>query len=384
MSRPPIDKTIERKLYAESMGRCMNPKCRKVLFSYSGDIIEKAHIDPYCKTADDSFENLVVLCPNCHTEFDKNSTFSPEEVKSWKKIRQEEVDKFFSEKFETFDELKEKIVPLLLENMTIFEEYYLKDKKELWDKFEMQILINNRKMKKLLENNLGLIQSHSIKEYSNLACVRAFLLHIDEFEATRCDEKKIRSALFPAEINSLFGIAPICGFMLPSTEALEILITKLHEEDKLEKIAIGIEEPYIQVKENEESKKVFLNDTPRLRQLYSDYGCFRKTGVRLESLNFALKYIRSRKIDFEFLCYNNLREISINDTHLVFVYEYCLSKIDLLKMAPKEESVIVNLHNWNGSGCVSSEAYEVSEKMNVTILTMDDFYGYINEISRGK
>lgn len=60
MSRKEISENVKRKLYAESMGRCMNPHCQKELFRINGDIIEKAHIDPYCKTANNSFENLVV------------------------------------------------------------------------------------------------------------------------------------------------------------------------------------------------------------------------------------------------------------------------------------------------------------------------------------
>ena len=75
-----IDESVKRKLYAESMGRCMNPNCQRELFCKNGDIIEKAHIDPYCKTADNSFENLILLCPSCHTDFDKNHAFTPEEV----------------------------------------------------------------------------------------------------------------------------------------------------------------------------------------------------------------------------------------------------------------------------------------------------------------
>ena len=66
MDRTTISENVKRRLYAESMGRCMNPDCKKELFSELGDIIEKAHIRPYCATADNSFENLIVLCPNCH------------------------------------------------------------------------------------------------------------------------------------------------------------------------------------------------------------------------------------------------------------------------------------------------------------------------------
>ena len=102
MSIKPIEENVKRRLFAESMGRCKNPNCRKELFESCGDIIEKAHIDSYSDTEDNSFENLVLLCPNCHTNFDKNHAFSPDEVRKWKKIRQHELDTFFSEKLESF------------------------------------------------------------------------------------------------------------------------------------------------------------------------------------------------------------------------------------------------------------------------------------------
>lgn len=61
MSRETITENVKRRLYAESMGRCMNPNCQRELLQGSGDIIEKAHIIPYCKTSDNSFENLIVI-----------------------------------------------------------------------------------------------------------------------------------------------------------------------------------------------------------------------------------------------------------------------------------------------------------------------------------
>ena len=344
------------------------------------DIIEKAHITPYCETADDSFENLIILCPNCHKIFDKISSFNLDKVKEWKQIRREQIDRLFSKQYSTFDDLKTEVVPLLLENKTIYENYYLSDKKELWNKFEGKILANNRKLKKIFEQNLDLFQRHREKAYSNLACINSFIMHVDEFEATRPDEEKCRHVLFPKEINSMFGIAPISGFMLPFTESLEKLLTKLNEQGKLEAIVVGINKPYILLNKEGKSDKVFLDDTPRLRQLYYDYNCFKSTKVRLDSLNFALKYLKSQKIDFKFLSYNNLREISANGVKIIFVYEYCLSKVDLLQLAPEENNVIVNLHNWNGVGCISNEAYKLSEEMNVTLLTMDKFYEYINKI----
>jgi len=168
------------------------------------------------------------------------------------------------------------------------------------------------------------------------------------------------------------------GYFLPMTESLEMLVEKLDAEGNFVTAALGIKNPYIQIRENNHYVKVFLNDTPRLRQLYYNYGCFKGAVVRFESLNFALSYISSRKVGYTFAQEHNFREILINGTKMIFVYKYCLSEADLKQMLPDENTVIVNLHNWNGDSCISRKAYEFAGKINVTLLTIEDFYGYIN------
>lgn len=381
MSRKAISENVERRLYAESMGRCMNPDCQTELFAEDGDIMERAHIDPYCKTADNSFENLVILCPNCHTNFDKNHAFSPEQVLSWKQIRRDEIDRLFSTKYTSFDELKEIVAPILLENKTIYENYYLGDNKKLWDKFEIKLLINNRKLKTILQSNFHLIQRNTNKDYSNLECIHQFLLHIEEFELTRGDKEKVRQVLFPPEINSMFGVSAVRGFLLPSTEKLEELITDLYDEGKYIGIELGIDNPYLILDENGKQEFVLLFDTPRLRQIYYSYGCHNRATVRLESLNYALKCIRQRGLDYRYICYNNLREILVKKVRIIFVYEYCLSEVCLMSLSPEEGSVIVNLHNWNEDSCISQQAYNLAEEMNITLLTMKKFYRYLSNLS---
>lgn len=378
MARKTIPIDAERKLYAESMGRCMNPDCQADLFRKKGNVVEKAHITPYCKTADNDYENLVILCPTCHTDFDKNDAFDSEQVKQWKQIRRAEIEKLFGKKYATFEELQRQIVPILSENKSIYENYYQGEQKELWDAFEGKVLANNRKLKTLLENNLGLIQRHREKGYSNLALVERLFAHIEEFEATRGSSEKIRRVLFPKEINSMFGVSPVEGYFLPMTESLEMLVEKLDAEGNFVTAALGIKNPYIQIRENNHYVKVFLNDTPRLRQLYYNYDCFKGAVVRFESLNFALSYISSRKVGYTFVQEHNFREILINGTKMIFVYRYCLSEADLKQMLPDENTVIVNLHNWNGDSCISQKAREFASKINVTLLTIEDFYGYIN------
>lgn len=382
MSGRYIAENVKKRLYAESMGRCMNPECQHNLFSENGDILEKAHIDPYCETANNTFENLVLLCPTCHTDFDKNHAFTPEEVLSWKKTRKEEVERLFSKRVSDFNELKEMVSPLLEENKSIYENYYLQENKSLWDKFEVKILQNNKKLKLIFSANINLFQQNENENYSNLEYIRQFIAHAEEFEITRTDDEKIRKILFPVEIDSMFGVASVKDSIIPSTESLELLIEKLIAEDKFVEITLGVEHPFIRVNKGGIDDCIFLDDTPRLRQMYHDYKCFRRAKVRLDSLNFALKYIRSRNIKFEFLTNGNIREIVIKGRRMLFVYEYCLSEAFLRQLTPEENSVIVNLHNWNGKSCISPQAYCLAKKMKVILLTMDDFYGYINEIRK--
>lgn len=377
MNRKAIAENVKRRLWAESMGRCMNPDCRAELFIKNSDIMEKAHIGAYYETEDNSYENLIVLCPNCHKKFDKTDFIDENIVKQWKEIRRNELEKFFSVELSSFDQLKEKVVPVLSENYSIYKSYYLSGNKSLWDKFEPQILSNNEKLKLLFENNRTLFQQHSYKEYSNLELIQKFITHVDEFKITRDDGEKLREVLFPQKINSIFGIMPVTDYILPSTESMEELIKVLRKENLIDEVMLGIDRPYILLKNRE---KIFMDDTPRVRQLYYDNSCFRKTGVRLKSLNFALKYLRSRNINFTYVNQDSLREIKVNDINIVFVYEYCLSRTFLSSMSPKPNYVIVNLHNWNGSCCISREALNLADNFEVKLLTMDEFYGYINEI----
>ena len=377
MNRKAIAENVKRRLWAESMGRCMNPDCRAELFIKNSDIMEKAHIGAYYETEDNSYENLIVLCPNCHKKFDKTGFIDENIVKQWKEIRRNELENFFSVELSSFDQLKEKVVPFLSENYSIYKSYYLSGNKSLWDKFETQILSNNEELKLLFENNRTLFQQHSYKEYSNLELIQKFITHVDEFKITRDDGEKLREVLFPQEINSIFGIMPVTDYILPSTESMEELIKVLRKENLIDEVMLGIDRPYILLKNRE---KIFMDDTPRVRQLYYDNSCFRKTGVRLESLNFALKYLRSRNINFTYVNQDSLREIKVNDINIVFVYEYCLSKTFLSSMSPKPNYVIVNLHNWNGSCCISREALNLADNFEVKLLTMDEFYEYINEI----
>ena len=380
MNRKEIPVRIQRALYAESMGKCMNPECHEDLFIDEGDITEKAHIDAYCETENNSFDNLVILCPNCHTKFDKLHLFTDEEVHEWKVIRKKELQKFFSIKYSNFNELAEHVVPLLLENKRCFENYYLGGNKLLWDKFEYRTLINNRKLKTILNNNLHLFQSHSTKEYSNVYFVQKLVAHIDEFEMTRGNDEKIRQVLFPQEINSMFGIEPVSDSFMSSTESLEALIEKLSDINMFKEIVLGVNEPYLLFLNEKKTEKLLLKDTPRLRQIYYDYKCFRTPKMRFESLNFVYTCMRFMGLQWEFTKDNNLREISVKGENIIFVYEYCISEAYVMSMVVPENSIVVNLHGWNGDLCISPKAYECADQIKVRLMTTEKFRSYLKDI----
>lgn len=51
---------------------------------------------------------------------------------------------------------------------------------------------------------------------------------------------------------------------------------------------------------------------------------------------------------------------------------------------PEKDTVIVNLHNWNGEKCISHEAYIFAETIDVTLLTMDAYYDFIKNKRKNK
>lgn len=377
MIRKSISENVKRRLWAESMGRCMNPECKINLFSQDTDIMEKAHIKAYSETEDNSFENLIILCPSCHKKYDKANYISEDTVREWKATRQDELNEFFGIKLGSFEELKNIVWPILSENYEIFTNYYEEDKKSLWEKLEYKLIANNQKLKLLLKNNIGLFQDHSNPNFSNAQVIQKFITHIDEFQVTRGDKEKNRKILFPKKINSIFGIAPIKDDIIPSVESLECLLGVYKGIGLLDKVVLGIENPYILLKNKE---KIFINDTPRLRQLYYDNNCFRKTGVRFESLNFILMHLKLKGINFEYLHSDILRKVKVNNINITFIYEYCLSKVSLCSMAPSPNSIIVNLHTWNGKSCISKEALEYAKILRVQLLTQNEFYEYVDNI----
>jgi hypothetical protein len=64
MSRKAIPESLKRRVLVEAGHRCAIPTCRQTT-------TELAHIIPYSKVKEHAFDNLISLCPNCHSRYDK-------------------------------------------------------------------------------------------------------------------------------------------------------------------------------------------------------------------------------------------------------------------------------------------------------------------------
>lgn len=64
MYRPSIPEPLKRGVYLEAGHRCAIPTCRQTP-------VEIAHIVPFAEVVEHKFENLIALCPTCHSRYDR-------------------------------------------------------------------------------------------------------------------------------------------------------------------------------------------------------------------------------------------------------------------------------------------------------------------------
>lgn len=199
-----IKDIVKRRLWAASGGFCAKPDCHGDLFPFfeSGEITnieELAHVigqkidgprgnSSLPLSQRDEFNNIVLLCPTCHTIIDKNPLLFPEEtILEWKKNHQQQIiDLFSSKKFTDRNSIRQYITPILYENRSIFNKFgpYSDNAKDnqmatelMWERLAIQkILPNNRKLEKIIECNLDLLTPDEIEIFTE------FKIHREGFE----------------------------------------------------------------------------------------------------------------------------------------------------------------------------------------------------------
>ena len=382
-----IPQNTQRRLWASSLEVCGNPDCQNELIKNESSIGEIAHIEPYAEGENNEFDNLILLCPNCHTLLDKQKDV--ETLKRWKNIQRKNIDAIRSKKFKNFSDLKDSVKPLLEKNRLIYEQYYVgQESSVLWEKFEDELLINNKKIRLIFENNLNLFQGTNKFTDNNYSLAQEFILHTEEFEKTRGSNEKLRNVIFPAEINSIFGISPVQeATPYSNVAALQEFIKHLKAKGVFIRLDLIANPPYLQyTDDNDELYTLFLNDLPNLRQIYWDTKSYRNNTSELtfRDLNFFLSWLTRNNLDPYFPDETDLSHVIINKKNLVImVRKYCLSESDIRELSPQKGIFIVNLFNFIGDFCISKDAYRVGDAMGVKIFTSKAFYKFChNELLR--
>lgn len=374
--RPHVPRNIERKLWAESGGHCSNPNCRIYLFGNSNEYLgEIAHIKPHSEGGEASVDNLIILCRNCHRLHEP--LHKPEEKKKlrqWKADNKKSLEMRFAVKCGNFNDLEEKIKPLLNENYQIFNNYGPDtndpEAYKLWQKFEPKLISNNRKITLLLRKNINLLP------YRNQEIVNKFEAHANEFEVTREDRDGIRQNLFPRGLLSLFGIEEEYD-KLYYVSPLQNFIGKLQKENQF--VSLSFFPPKIIYKENGMRKILNLEDGARVRQLFFIKYAYqsRRTEILFEHLQYTLKRLNQWNVPWKFENCSDLTVITINNTKRVkLLYSYVLSKAVLQETELDDVDYAANLYNWGGGGThITEDAFTYGEHIGLKKIMI--FYEFL-------
>lgn len=168
------------RLFADSAGYCQNPQCVRRLFidTKSGviHVAEQAHVfaamaggprdkPELTEEARGRYENIVLLCPTCHTMVDKAEADFPAELLSqWKADHVAKIARLFgAARYGSRAEVRDAIDPLLQENKAIFDQLNpnlaYQDNPEAEEALKWQgavrdrIIPNNRRVLAILDEN---------------------------------------------------------------------------------------------------------------------------------------------------------------------------------------------------------------------------------------
>lgn len=221
-----IPADVLRMLLAKSGGFCQNPECNTDLYPLidKGSIAtirEAAHIIAFSEdgprgeqqqndTGINSYDNLILLCPTCHTKIDKASELYPAALLfEWKNNHEKQISACFNiPNFSSKQELAKELSSLFRQNRVCFETYgptsgnrdsLFTDSPAMWKhKIIDTIIPNNRMILELLRKNFQLLSA----EEQNI--VEDFSLHKEGFEYNHLSGDKNTSVpLFPAQIYAI-------------------------------------------------------------------------------------------------------------------------------------------------------------------------------------
>lgn len=217
--------TTKLRLFADSGGFCGNPKCLTEIFrDIDDEVIHIAEIAHVISAGDEGprsdqeltpeqrarYENLILLCPTCHTMIDKaENKFPIEMLLEWKAEHKQRIAEAFGvQSFDSREEARNRIEPLLAENSFIFHEYGPmteerfnpeSDMPAQWlRKIRSKIIPNNRTILGICDANMHLLNK------SERTSLMQFHQHVDDFEAKHLAGAEENGRRFPESFETIF------------------------------------------------------------------------------------------------------------------------------------------------------------------------------------
>lgn len=190
-------------LWGRAAGLCSNPDCRAKLTAIGADdqsflTGEMAHQIAQSPDgprgtedgSDDTYDNLILLCPTCHRTIDKapSGTYPVELLREWKATHEAWVDSWAAEgTYQNSKEVAWEIFRLLNENRAHFDAYGPKSKTATDNPASnAQVLWVARKLDTLLPNNrriVSLLDKYSTLMPKQLLSIsQRFKVHAQAFE----------------------------------------------------------------------------------------------------------------------------------------------------------------------------------------------------------
>jgi len=219
------DRHTTLRLFADSGGYCQRPDCPNPLFVDTATnnihVAEIAHIiaastkgpraDVKLTAAEKgSYDNLILLCANCHVTIDKaHADFPDDMVRDWKRKHVDRITSLFGAvEYPDRASARKAIEPVLLENRTVFDKHgphneYRQDPEselaKVWRrKLRAIVLPNNRRILAILDANRRHLREPEVKT------LEAFRQHIDDLEAKHVGDGSADVATrFPAEMDAI-------------------------------------------------------------------------------------------------------------------------------------------------------------------------------------
>lgn len=185
------------RLFSESAGHCQKPECLEPLFpvEMGGDkhIAEMAHVIPHGEAGPrhkdrpsdgdfdpDTFENLILLCPTCHTKIDKDpASFPRHMLLEWK---QNHVSNLAAKQgivsYNDRSLARAAVAGIMAENKAIWDEFAPEDgskfeydpesgSAQAWtQRMKSVILPNHYRAQAIIKANLGLATGEERKAFA--------------------------------------------------------------------------------------------------------------------------------------------------------------------------------------------------------------------------